>query len=251
MSFKNRDDHLVSRVQNGELSEGKLEEILIIVDSTPEPTKTVLSYIGDITSLALLYELNEQQYVFGGYAVLSHLVSRFGDQIIPIWRGSDDIDMKGTIEVLNALRSAYAVKNDRESPNLENKITLKLGSKDDVSVCKIDYVFMNNGDDSEDKVETIYVLGIPLRVATPLSLIQAKLELAEKEETHYLDVLHMVGVLEHRGTEPEAVAQGLNRKQREKLYEQVKRYSDRKAERIDLGPSGDYIKSLKDKLRRS
>ncbi len=253
MTFKIRDDYLANRLQ-GDLTEADLEEIFRIVDRTPEPTKTVLGYIGDISALTILYDLDKQQHLFGGYGVLSQLVSRFGDRIIPVWRGSDDIDMQGSRGVLNALRSTYDVTNDRESPNLENKITLKLGPKGNVDTaeCKIDYTLMKDGDTfSEADVETIYVLGIPVRVATPSRLIKGKLEPAEHEESHFLDVLHMVGVLEHRKIGPGVLAYELDREQKAKLYELAKRYVlSENGKRIDLGPSGRYLRELKDTLKR-
>lgn len=248
MVFKNRDDALQADMESGQLTIEDATRILLEQNKISEPTRTVVGYVTDIAAVLRKYQLDGQYGVFGGYAVLAHLVSRFGDSVIPAWRGSNDIDMFGTIEVLNALRATYIVTNDRPSPNLDDKVTLKIvvKSSDEIE-CKIDYLLPKGS--RPYQIEEIPVLGVPIVVATPIDLIKAKMGAAATERKQMLDIESLLGVIEYRQLKPKQVAAEFSRPQAQELYNLIVRTNDFNAVRLTTGPSPGYLNNLKHCLK--
>src|SRR3990172_9945857 len=116
MTFRHLEDNL--RDEN-------IMHYLEFFDELQEPTKTVLGYALDIASYLSSQSLSNKYVLFGGYAVLSNLMTTFGDSVAKVWRGSTDIDMAGNRNVLNSLRSGYHIFNNLQNSNVPDKRTLK------------------------------------------------------------------------------------------------------------------------------
>lgn len=253
MTFPNRDSFLEDAWKAGQLTEKQLDAILEVPTKVSEPTRTVIGYLTDISALFAKLGYSTDHGIYGGYGVLAQLVSKYGDPIIPVWRGSDDIDMFGTIDVLNMLRSVYDVQNDRPSPNIDAKFTLKIKTKDDLrneknALCKIDYSIMSKGV-PRYATETIHVLGVPIVAATPLALVRSKLEVASKEAEHLEDIYSMLGVLEYRNERPENVTAILDDNEARRLQDLflLNPHYVRRS-RLDTAASPSYVDTLKQKL---
>ena len=108
------------------LKDNQIESYLDLFGHLQEPTKTVLGYTLDVASFLDLVGLRKEYSVFGGYAVLSHLMSTYGPGVAKLWRGSTDIDMAGTQKVLNALKSGYRFHSNSQSPNVPLAVNSKL-----------------------------------------------------------------------------------------------------------------------------
>lgn len=241
MAFSNLEDAL---------PDNKIERYLTLFGNLHEPTKTVLGYALDIASYLKQAGLDEEYALFGGYAVLSHLMSVQGEDFATIWRGSTDIDMAGDKKVIQAIRSAYKVNSCNESPNLDNKLTIKL-TKEGNPECKIDFY---NGDFRQKfrEIETNTHLGIPLKVVNPVNLIDGKLNTPESELQHAGDILGMLYVLEKRGYDNKQIANyfhqvGKVRKLQDRLKIGKQAFS---THRMGLFPSVEYMAGLERRLHR-
>lgn len=244
MTFKHFDDYLLERPDT-------LEEALGILESIPEPTRSITECLGDMSVALATWNLGAEYDIVGGYAVLAHLVSRFGDRIIPIWRGSKDIDIVGSQRVLNALHAIYSLKEEWLNHNIKDKCTLRIPSaRGSDQECKIDFVLDEKVYKRPHETEEIMVLGFPVHVLTPLALIKGKLEAVKSGEKHLTDIVHLLGVLEHRRAVPEDIVKALNSKERRLLYGCLSDGFDPHAcnTRINIGPTPTYVRSLRSEL---
>ncbi len=252
MKFKNKDDLLTKRLDSGNISEKDLDEILTIEGKLAEPTKTVVNYLRDIASMAELQQIDDNYVIFGGYAVLAHMIRQHGNAIAEFWRGSDDIDMTGDITLLNSIRSQYFVSNDRASPNLKGKRTLKIisrGEPDETGKgeCKIDY--FQRDFDIED-TEKIDILGIPIRVFKPSMLIKSKLSVYKSENKQMIDIYNLLGVCEHRELGAKRLVQKLSQTEAQELYGFIKNLENGEfVARLSTGPSEQYTADLRTRLQ--
>ncbi|MEK6861763.1 MAG: hypothetical protein AABY07_07370 [Nanoarchaeota archaeon] len=227
------------------VKEGREADYLSIADGLKEPTRSTYSYLLDIASVLRQNSLQDQYQVFGGYAVLAHLIKQYGDRIVLAWRGSQDIDMIGNMQVLTALKGFYQVKSDLPSPNIPSKRTVKL-STDNEEECKIDYTTGQK----RGRTEVVPILGIEVPVLEPSELIKSKLY-AKDELVHKVDIVKMLGILEVRKYDPEEFAQSLTPEQRLDIYDVVLTGHDMtRNARMTMGPSKEYMSKLKDYLRR-
>ena len=121
--------------------EDRFEDYLKILEKTECPTKVVLGYTGEISALFENTLAWDQANFFGGYAVLAQLVRRFGNEIIPIWRGSHDIDMQGTYIGLKGLERHFDIPYRVANHNLSDKKRLAISPNVDSEglEIKIDY----------------------------------------------------------------------------------------------------------------
>ena len=236
MTFENLEERL---------PEDKVELYFELSDKLKEPTKTTFCYLLDIASVAEKTNLTEEYMVFGGYAVLAHLSSQYGEKVTPTWRGSNDIDVTGSVDVLNTLRSFYNITDDNPSPNIKNKRTLKLYTNNE-NECKIDFTLDDKGFDKE----VIYILGIPVNIATPISLIKHKSILSQDEEIHKIDIKRLLGVLEYRDEKIDNISSALNRDEMKALYDITRNYKPSENKRVGLLPSKKYISSLNNYLKK-
>jgi len=136
------------------------------------PTKEVLLYTLDLAAYFNTLGLTNDYALFGGYAVLSHLMKEQGEDVSVVWRGSGDIDIAGSISILNAVKSGYDIHSCLYSHNLQDKFTIKLVTKNsEDDECRIDFY---NGDIGKrfGDIEINNHFGIPLRVVNPLSIIK-------------------------------------------------------------------------------
>jgi len=215
-----------------------------------EPTKTVLGYTLDIASFLNRVGLQKEYGLFGGYAVLSNLMSTFGEGVAKTWRGSDDIDLAGTLEVLNSIRSGYNLTNDRLSPNLPSKRTLKLEKCEGEEECKIDFyegdVALKYG-----SVGTNTHFGIPVSVVRPEFIIRNKTYTPEGETQHNEDIMSMLSVLQKQEIDPKKVVELLNREESESLQRRiVKSESLSVKDRFGVFPDKEYLVVLKKGLKK-
>lgn len=243
MSFKHLEDTL---------SDENVLPYLGFHEEIQEPTRTVFGYALDIGSHLDSQNLSDRYVIVGGYAVLSNLMDAFGDDVAKIWRGSTDVDMAGDKQVLNSIRNGYSISNDRKSPNIENKRTIKLDTGGEKE-CKIDFYL----GDSESKYGLSRMnehFGVPLNVLRPEYIIGGKLKTPEEEIKHYGDILAMISVLEKKG---ENIQDYLSIFSHEDIDEFRKRICVAQKEfskgRFGFFPSLNYMKALKKELhhRRS
>ena len=244
MAFENFDKYILQRPET-------LEEILGILESIPKPTRTITECLGDMSVALATLDLGTEYSIVGGYAVLAHLVSRFGDRIFPIWRGANDIDMVGSQRVLNALHATYNLKQYQLNHSIKNKYTLRIpGTTESDPECKIDFVLDRNVYRHSSETEEIMILGILIRVLTPLALIKGKLEAARSGEKHIIDIVHLLGVLEHRKAAPMDIVKTFNSKERLLLYNCLSDGFDPHVcnTRVNIGPTRTYVRSLRSEL---
>lgn len=209
-----------------------------------EPTKTVLAYTLDLAAHLNNSALNNEYTLFGGYAILSHLMREQGENVAALWRGSNDIDMGGTMKTLNAIRSGYTINSCLESPNIEDKVTIKLATNGQEE-CRIDFY---RGDYRErfKNTETNVHFGIPVNVAEPLDLIRSKLRTPKEEYQHAGDIIAMLYVLERRGHTPKAIAEyftggGISKELHERLKIGKQEF---KNDRLGLFPTRPFLNEL-------
>lgn len=177
-------------------------------DRLQEPTRTVLPYVLDVGALLEKNGLEDQYALFGGYAVLSHLMRTYGDHTAIGWRGSNDIDMAGTPSVMSALSSGFRINSNRRSPNVSDKWTIKLYDEGEQE-CRIDFF----GGDFEQKYGKPVInthFGINVKVVEPLALIRSKLQTPVSESHHAEDILGLISVLEREDCNEEKFASFFN-----------------------------------------
>lgn len=251
MVFRNRDDLLEKLWEEGILSESCIDDFAKIREKLNEPTKTVMSYLGDIAALLIEKGLDTNYGVFGGYGVLTQLAGAHGDSIIPLWRGSEDIDMFGTAEILKSIRGGYRISNDRPSPNIPNKHTVKINTADGAEPeTRIDFI-LTPQNSKRYETEEIVLMGIHVQTSTPLELVRSKIDFATKESKQLQDVYAMLSVLEKRSVEPKEIASELQRHKAITLYNILVAENGRKYAGVRLGitASDAYIKDLKSALK--
>ena len=213
-----------------------------------EPTRTVLGYALDIASYLDAQGLSEKYAIFGGYAVLSHLISAFGDSVAKVWRGSTDIDMGGNHTVLNSIRSDYHMSNDLPSPNIPHKRTLKLDTTGE-NECKIDF-YLGNPDEKYGDSRINSHFGIPLRVVKPEFIIRNKVYTPENELHHYGDILAMISVLEKEDYASEQIIKILTHEQSTELQKRIVRAEKEfSKDRFGFFPGKRFTDDLKRALR--
>lgn len=242
---------MVFRHLENMLAEGdnkNAEEYLEVFRDLKEPTRTLLGYTLDIASFLNGSGLDKEYVIFGGYAVLSHIMESYGEQIAKVWRGSNDIDMGGTQSILRAIKRGYEINSDFPSQNIKDKRTLKL-VEDAEKECKIDFY---TGDFKKRfSSERNRHFGIDLIVGDPISLIRSKANIPVSEATHSYDILTLLAVLEHRGYNPKDILKEFKGNERallsEHVKEGIKRFGD---DRIGFFPSGKFINTLKTQLHK-
>lgn len=214
-----------------------------------EPTRTVLGYTLDIASHLHSQGLSDKYSVFGGYAVLSHLMDQFGDSVARTWRGSIDIDMGGNCDVLNSIRAGYHLSNSLHSPNVEKKRTLKL-DLDGERECKIDF-YCDNPEKKYGPSQINTHFSIPLRVVKPEFIVKGKLKTPIGEFQHYGDILGMLAVLERKGYSPKDICNVFNHKEAEELHTRmvVADHEFRK-DRFGIFPNRKFLDEVKRQLHR-
>ncbi|MEK6928366.1 MAG: hypothetical protein AABW65_00210 [Nanoarchaeota archaeon] len=233
------------------IPEGRVETYLQVFSNLHEPTKTVLAYSLDLAAHFNNLGLNREYVLFGGYAVLSHLMKDKGENIASVWRGSNDIDMAGNMKVLNAIRSGYNIKSCLESPNLEDKATIKLAA-DENEECKIDF-YKGNFAEKFGDIETNIHFGIPVNVISPLSLIKGKLITPKGELQHTGDIIGMLYVLEKRGYTSKQITDYLSRTGESKnLHDRLKIGREEfKSDRLGIFPTELFLRELDKRLHKS
>lgn len=241
---------VLKNVENIVAETGNIEQFLGVVGRLKDPTKQVLPFALDIGAYLSGQGLGNEYAFFGGYAVLSHLMAARSKDIASFWRGSDDVDMAGSDAVLRSLKIEYLVSNDRVSPNLEDKRTLKvdLGGYE----CKVDFY---NGDYQTrfGPIESNEHFGVKLNVINPISLIKSKLLTPVREIIHSGDIARLVGVIEHRGIDPKEVTKKFSPSERAIFLKRLKEGYEhilQEGLEIDMVPTRSYKKELAYQLGR-
>ena len=230
------------------LGDSEIGSYLDFQATMQEPTKTVLSYTLDLAGYLNTHGLSTNYGVFGGYAVLSHLMDSFGEPIAQVWRGSSDIDMGGDIKVLSSIRAGYHVTNDNSSPNIPDKRTLKLDTNGE-GECKIDF-YLGDVHRKYGPKQINKHFGIPLRVVKPEYIIKGKLMTPLEEHQHCGDILGMLAVLERQGCSLDYLPGILSHEEADALRTRIV-IGEREFSRDRLGffPSEGFSTELKKKLR--
>src|SRR3989344_1132899 len=226
---------------------GLEEEYLELFDKLKLPTKHALAYLLDIGALLEENGLKNSYAVFGGYAVLTQLMRVLGPKIALAWRGSEDIDLYGTERIVGALNGEYKVVSDNASPNIAKKRTIRLLTREANPEPELKVDFSTRVHDYA--INEIDIMGVPLSVVSPLSLVKGKTHLAVKDEKHLTDVLNLLWILEHDNVSPETTYFGFNQKQRKELKEVVIKGREMcKPQRIGFTPSMKYLSDIKKNL---
>jgi len=237
MTFQHVEEALVN------LPDECTEKYLEVFGDLQEPTRTVLGYALDIASYLNKNLLGDDYILFGGYAVLSHLMDQFGEEVAKVWRGSKDIDMAGTQRALHAIKAGYDVRSDFPSPNLPDKRTLKL-VEDAEAECKIDF-YTGDMERRFYSPELHKPFGISLRVCDPLSLTEGKLLTPEDEVIHSVDIMRLLAIMEKRGYSPEEISRFFTADQKADLIERIRKgYEATRGERIGILPGGEFMGEL-------
>ena len=241
MSFKHLEDSV---------GETRVDDYVNLFRSLHDPTKTVLGYTLDLGAYLKSVDLDDSYALFGGYAVLSHLMKEQGENFAAVWRGSNDIDMAGSFEVIRAIKAGYKVHSCFESPNLKDKITIKLTNNGDQE-CRIDFYTGDFKTRFRD-IEFNEHFGISLAVIDPISIIQGKLETPTEELQHAGDVMGMLYTLERRGYDPKYVSDYFSKLKKVRLLrERIKIGKNRfMRDRLGLFPSDPYFDELESRLHK-
>lgn len=246
MTFKNTDSLLEKRVENGEISEEKVDNIFELERTLKEPLKTTLSYTRDLAAALDIYGLKEKYALFGGYAVLAHLVDEYGDNFTKAWRGSEDIDIIGGVDILNSIRSNYLIHDDNPSQNIKDKRTLKISNEyGPEKSCKVDYV---DREFDGKSVEEVDVLGVPLRVLPPVELLKSKIGFYESDRKQIEDIVSLLDICERRNIGVGEISKPMSSTEKSLLDKFLKELRSQKDRRIAIYPSDDYLKQLKKRV---
>ena len=231
------------------LDDAHVSTYLDIIEDVREPTRTVFNYLLDIITSIESVDLQNEYTIFGGYAVLTHLMDHYGDKIIKMWRGSSDIDIAASISVLNLLHAFYHVNSDKSSPNIQDKRTVKLQlPKEDL--CKIDFTLDNEQKRYDREVKAM--LGIPINVGTPYSLIKSKLRIAQAENNHRVDIMNLLRIIEDRQDNTDSIVRYLEPTERKMLKDVINRMGRRLPnERMVMEPSDRYLSQIKSRLEKA
>lgn len=240
---------MFKHLEDGLSTENDMQRYLEVHGKLQEPTRTVLPYVLDIVALLEKNGLNDQYALFGGYAVLSHLMRYFGESTAISWRGSTDIDMAGTQDVLRAIHRGLEVHSDLASPNIPNKRTVKLADTGEEE-CRVDFY---GGDFTKRfgaPVRNVH-FGIGVQVVEPRSLIRSKLFTPLDELQHSGDILGLLSVLEREGYAPEQIASFYTSSEVCPLIDRISSgLGSSFGDRMALLPSTKYLSSLRKKLHK-
>ncbi len=250
---------------------GQEEDFFFVFERLAEPTRTTLGYALDIAQLLKENGLQDQYMITGGYGALMHLLGVLGERSAVTWRGSEDIDMFGSIDVLRALQANYRIKENRESPNLPEKGTLILATKELLAPEKdvrVDFSMKNNlyTDDGRGRfkptIKGLYqpakkvIFGVEVSVADVPSLIRSKAPLAAKEGDEFLkqkiDVMNLLWVAEQeRISHKDIYGPMTERNERANLRQAIKdSWTLVTNERTKLGPSKEFTDQLVHELHK-
>ena len=239
----------LTHIEDCVVENGQIDLYTKVLELTKGPARLVLPLTLDIASYLQKEGLQDQYILFGGYAVLSHLMSVRGEEMAANWRGSEDIDMAGTEQVVRAIKSGYRVTSDRPSPNLQDKRTIKLSVEQTTGIeeeCKVDF-YTGHFEDKFFPPETNTHFGCELRVSNPLSLIKSKLYTPNREVVHSEDITRLLSVLEHRDYSPEQISRFFRSPDKVQLLERFKTGYEAICSSgliMDLVPSEGFKKSL-------
>jgi len=233
--------HLERQVE----SSGNLDDYITVMEHLREPTSRVLPRSLDIAACLNSANLGDDYIVFGGYGVLSHMMSAKGPHVAETWRGSNDFDIAGTEAAIRALKGNYQIIGDRPSPNLRNKRTLILEEQDGREL-KIDF-YTGHFEERYFPPEINTHFGVDFRVSNPLCLIRGKLLTPSSEIVHSTDIVRLISVLEDRKYSPGDVARFFNSKQKVELdtrFMQGYSYICTHGLPVDLIPSKEFKNEL-------
>lgn len=237
MAFKHLEDSLV------EGSSENLGKWLDFHSKLHEPTRTVFGYALDIAAYLSSVNLSNEYAIFGGYAVLSHIMQEHGDDVAVGWRGSSDVDMGGSARVLQAIKSGYQIKSCLQSPNIPDKATVKL-TEEGEEECRIDFYCGDFNARYGQSVNNTH-FGVKMNVINPLYIISGKILTPVDESQHIEDILAMLNVLERREVTPKDIVGGLG-------HAYLSGFSDRlgigkdqmKTRRFGFTPSPKFLNGL-------
>jgi hypothetical protein len=154
-------------------------------------------------------------YAFaGGYAILSHLVSRVGINAVSNWRTSPDLDIVAWHEgaVIGAMNSSFATRPRRSSQ--EHKCSYNIQDPSAGVSCEIDLylpdqeglVHVGGGvlaPKARDRIVELDVLGIPVPTLGVDDLLRLKLNVhGERREKDDQDVMDLISLYAGTGISP-------------------------------------------------
>ena len=166
--------------------------------------------------LSIISDLEQNQIrdyaVIGGYGVVLHLVNRLGEGMLPLWRGSDDIDLGAqSLSVESLLKGYYSHFERRESHFHERKIDIEVTDAELQKRCIIDMYLVFKGqpvplqdyrldDGFWKRAEYLKIFNMEVPVASKKDLLQMKLAvrtpkagLPRKQDIY--DIFTLLGLL--------------------------------------------------------
>lgn len=188
----------------------------------------------------------------GGIAVLGHMVSAKGGEVLLKWRGTHDLDIVLIDKPAYSVLGPY-IRNSRISNSLCDKISADLGdpevdnfvneitTNDLVTSCKVD-VYLQRGTsynevdiggyrfkarEESGKARKVNIMGADVVVPDFYTILKMKLGVGIEsgrlpEVKHMIDILNLVGVAEAYGHSEADVFAGLETAQlRERLIEVI------------------------------
>lgn len=109
------------------------------------PEAEMIKYFLTVSNIVDKSHLEDTAYI-GGYGVLTHLIGTFGEDVIPFWHGSEDLDIVTlNPSTKNIIMGTFSERISRQS-HLPNKYALEVRDEDSQEdmVCKID-LYMPSG----------------------------------------------------------------------------------------------------------
>ncbi len=205
----------------------------------------------------------------GGIGVLGNLVNHLGEEVIPKWRGTHDVDMLLKDRRYEGCIATIFDSVDTHGPSLSipNKMTIR-GScydLDDASLTPMTVdVYHPKGHPKKgiylsgqlidekawDRTIDVGFFGIPMKILNPLDLLNLKLKIicassSVPREKDIEDIYHLYASAEKLGYSPETVLSGLDKKSLETLTRITPTLKEHKpsARLLQVNPS--YLEAVK------
>ena len=237
---------------------GDLEDFNKTISNLEQGTRNAVKLL-----LGLAHEfhskgLDKEYVVFGGYAVLMHMVKAIGTEAIARWRGTYDLDIVMDEKVKRDLKSQLEVISDRKSERYKGKRTIKIRMEEAKEPYKIDLRMSEEFSDEPDKIyedstETIMVYNIPVIVPTLERELKDKLSTSRRVRKDDLDIVNLLGVYYLKKMSPTKLIRYLEHKERKRLYDLIKGFEGERfiKENVLIEIDNKYINKLKKALKKN
>lgn len=212
----------------------KFEEVLKGIRKENPNYSTAFQYLFSLANLLEENGVGKHSFI-GGYAVLAHLMQKFGPNISTVWRGSDDLDVltrdptvesiiRGHFEILGKKPSHIKNKYSLvvKDPHIEgDPVHIDLIYHQNSGPIKIDN-YQVNGSFWEKGTENVDLYGVKIRVPTLMELLRLKLNISVDREKDKGDIMDIIDILSQNRCSAEEINRKLSAEERAKLKEMLK-----------------------------